>query len=247
MKAVVSEKVCIYLAVKCDSISVLELTDNSTIDKPLQSLGSPVERVCVPGLLRGGDVVLDHAIVGSSVALAEEVGLDLVVEATQELPVNLVENIALEDDGADNALARSGLHGDVDTAEEEVEVGLESRSLALLRDVELCALVVVGDGGVSCLGPAGLGLGIGSEVRLEGVGIEGNVFGTGLLHRVASGEGLSIGDGECGDDGRGQGLSEAHGGDKVVCICLGMMWRREVVGDKREVVYEEEVDGWMVG
>ena len=77
---------------------------------------------------------------------------------TEELPVDLVEVIALEDDGADDALARSGFHGDIDTAEEEVEVGLDGRRLSLLGDAELCALGVVVDGGVSRLGPAGLGV-----------------------------------------------------------------------------------------
>jgi hypothetical protein len=149
---------CVYLATERNGISVLELTDDSTVDDPLQSLGSPVEGVSVPGLLRSCDVVLYHAIVGGGVALAEEVGLNLVVEATQKLPVDLVEVVTLEDDGADDTLARSGLHGDVDTAEEEEEVGLDSRRLTLLGDAELGALAVVVDGGVSRLRPAGLGL-----------------------------------------------------------------------------------------
>lgn len=149
---------CIYLATERNRISVLELADDGTVNDPLKSLSGPVKGVSVPGLLRGCDVVLDHAIVGGSVALAKKVGLNLVVKATEELPVDFVEIIALEDDGADDTLARSGLHGDVDTAEEEVEVGLDGRRLTLLGDAELCALVVVVDGGVSRLGPAGLGL-----------------------------------------------------------------------------------------
>ena len=149
---------CIYLATECNRISVLELADDGTVNDPLKPLSSPVEGVGVPSLLRGRDVVLDHAIVRGSIALAEEVGLDLVVEATEELPVDFVEVIALENDGADDTLARSGLHGDIDTAEEEVEVGLDGRRLTLLGDAELCALVVVVDDGVSRLGPAGLSI-----------------------------------------------------------------------------------------
>jgi hypothetical protein len=210
----------VYLATECDSISVLELTDDSTIDYPLQSLGGPVERVSVPGLLSVLDVVLDHAIVRSSVTLAEEVGLDLVVNATEELPVDFVKIITLKDDGADDTLARRGLHGDVDTAEEEVEVALDGRRLALLRDAELRALVVVGDGGVSRLGPAGVGLRVSREVGREAGRVKGDILGTGLLHRVARSGSLSVGGGECGEDGRGQRLSEAHGDDKVECVCL---------------------------
>jgi len=173
----------------------------------------------VPGLLSVLDVVLDHAIVGSSVALAEEVGLDLVVDATEELPIDFVEIVTLKDDGTDNALARRGLHGNIDTAEEEVEVALDGRRLALLRDAEQCALVVVGDGRVSRLGPAGIGLRVGSEVGREAGRVEGDVLGTGLLHRVASSGSLSVGGREHSDDGRGQSLSEAHGDVEVECVC----------------------------
>jgi hypothetical protein len=102
----------------------------------------------VVNLLSALDIVLDHTIVRGGITLAEEVGLDLVVNATQELPVYLVKVVALEDDGADNALAWCRLHSDIDTAEEEVEVGLDGRCLTLLRDAELCALAVVRDGGV---------------------------------------------------------------------------------------------------
>jgi len=215
---------CIYLATERNGISVLELADDGTVNNPLESLGGPVEGVGVEGLLRGFDIVLDHAIVGGGVALAEEVGLDFVVEATEELPVDLVEVIALEDDGADDTLARSGLHGHINAAEEEVEVGLDGRRLTLLGDAELRALVVVVDGGVGGLGPAGLGLYASCEIRFEGGRVESNVLGTGLLHRVAGSEGLSIGDGECGDDGRSQRLSDAHGDDEVVCV-VGLRMR----------------------
>jgi hypothetical protein len=114
----------------------------------------------VVDLLSRVNAVLDHTVVRARVALAEEVGLDLVVDATEELPIDLVEVVALEDDGADDSLAGSGLHGDIDAAEEEVEVGVYGGSLAGLFDAELSALVVVGDGGVGGLGPAVFGAGV---------------------------------------------------------------------------------------
>ena len=84
---------CIYLATERNRISVLQLTDDGAVDDPLESLGGPVKRVGVPGLLRSCDVVLDHAIVGGSVALAEEVGLDLVVDATEEISAILMQKL----------------------------------------------------------------------------------------------------------------------------------------------------------
>ena len=73
-------------------------------------------------LLRVVDGVVESAVVGGGIALAEVVGLGVRGVATHELPVNLVQVVGLEHDAADNTLARGGLHDDGDGAEEDVEV-----------------------------------------------------------------------------------------------------------------------------
>lgn len=58
----------------------------------------------------------------------------------QAYPVNLIQIIRLQDDAANNTCARSGLHHHFGLSEEEVEVGVNGRCVALLSDSELGAL-----------------------------------------------------------------------------------------------------------
>ena len=135
----------------------------------------------------GADGVVDSwvrgAVVAGGVVLAEEVGLDLGVDAAQPLPVDLVEVVGLEDEGADDAGARGSPGDDGDGAEEDVLVGAHGRGLVGLCDDEVGAIGIVGDGSASRGGKEVAGaLG---EVDLEG-GAEGRVIWAGWRGEFSS-------------------------------------------------------------
>ena len=97
------------------------------------------------GSLGVSDVVVGTSVVGSCVALAEVVGLNLRSITTQPLPVNLVQIVRLEDEARDNTLAERGLDGHIDLAEEDVLVGTNRGSITFLVDGENSTLVGVID------------------------------------------------------------------------------------------------------
>lgn len=93
------------------------------------------------------DGVVSTTVVGRSIALAEVVGLNLSIVATNPFPIDLIEIIGLEDGAGDDALAGGGHADDVDSAEEDVLAGTNGRSVALLQDLEVSTLVIILDCG----------------------------------------------------------------------------------------------------
>jgi hypothetical protein len=131
------------------------------------------------------------AVVGGGVTLAEVVGLDLVVLATEPLPVNLVEVSRLEDDAGDDADTGGGLQLDVETAEEDALVAGDGRGVGLGLDAEDGALVVVVEAGAGQLldGVAGTG----GEVALGALAAEGILSRAGWSYKLARAQGQMSG------------------------------------------------------
>jgi hypothetical protein len=113
-------------------------------------------------------------------------GLILIWKVTY--PVNLIEVIGLQNNGADNTLARSSLHLDGDLTVEEIEVGLDGWGIALLVDSELATIAASIDLSSSG-GPLVQGTGL-SEVELQVRLSATGVSRASLLGRVAVGVGL---------------------------------------------------------
>lgn len=129
----------------------------------------------------------------------------LLGEGGNTYPVNLIEVIGLQNNGADNTLAGSSLHLDGDLTVEEIEVGLDGRGIALLVDREggtIAANVHLAGSGGPLVQGAGLSE-VELQVRLRATG----VGGASLLHRVAVGVSL----GNSGGHGQGRG-NELHDG-----------------------------------
>jgi hypothetical protein len=168
-------------------IAAVESADGLAVDDPGQSITGPVEGVGVKGL-GVGDITLKHAVVGSGVALSEVVHLDLVVDAAEELPVDLVKILRLKNDGRDDALAGGRLGLDLDVTEVKICLGLDGWGLTLLVDGELGALTVVGERSGSLLPALDFALAV-LEVGLE-LGGHGWVVRAFLLHGVAVGMSL---------------------------------------------------------
>ena len=57
-------------------------------------------------------------------------------------PVNLIENVGFHDNAANHTSSGGNLHLDLDTAEQEVVLGVDGRSIALLVNGEGSTLVV---------------------------------------------------------------------------------------------------------
>ena len=113
----------------------------------LIAVNEPLDVVLLPLNLVGVEFTLDvvHSgpgvtVIGGSIALTEVVGLNGGVVPTKGFPVNLIEIIRLEDNGANNAGTGGSLHGDLDFTVEDVEVGLDGRSITLLVDSELSTI-----------------------------------------------------------------------------------------------------------
>lgn len=135
-------------------------TNDGAIDPPLDCLLGPLDGVIVVVILgRSGHGIPDGAIHDGGVAFAEVIGLDVGLVASNHFPIDLVEIIGFQDDTADNTLAGSNFHVDLDLAPEDVEFGLHGGRLTLLGHGEFGAHVIVVDdssGGVPattvCLG-----------------------------------------------------------------------------------------------
>ncbi len=114
------------------------------------------------------------SVVGSRVALAEVVGLDLGGVTAKPLPVDLVKVVGLEDEAGDNTLAEGGLNRNVDLAEEDILVGTDRGSIGLLVDGEDSTVVgVVDRGAIKLVEDIILALG---EVDVDGTS-ESNIVG----------------------------------------------------------------------
>ncbi len=124
-------------------IVVAQVTDLSTIDEPLEILGSPLNLVSVEVVLWVGDWVVQGTVVGGGVALAVVVGLDGDVVVANPLPIDLVEGGRLKDKGGDDSLAVRGLHRHLDGAEEDVPWRLDRWGVGLFADGELGSVLAV--------------------------------------------------------------------------------------------------------
>lgn len=124
-------------------VGSVQSTDNGIVNEPVNLGRGPLNRVLVSRGERSRNGVVDGAVVGGGITLAEVVGLDLGVVTTNPLPIDLVEVVGLKDGAGDNSLALSGLDNDVDSAKEDVVVCSDGRSIALLVDNEPSTLAVV--------------------------------------------------------------------------------------------------------
>lgn len=145
-------------------------TDDVVVDQPGDTRRSPLNRVCVERSKRVGDGVESTTVEGSSVALAEVVGLSLGVVASNPLPVDLevvtvslhwlvlvkggifndsylVKIIGLENGRGDDTDTGGGLDNDIDAAEEDVLASANSGGLSLGADGESSAVAVVAESG----------------------------------------------------------------------------------------------------
>lgn len=132
-------------------------------------------------------------------------------------PVNLVQVLGLQDDTADNTLARGGLHGDLDLSVEDVEVGLDGRGFPALADGERSAVGGVVLDGRGNIAPAGVLCG--SEITVKGLDVQASIDRARELRgirRVAVGVGLREG-------GRNDGCqtSSSKGGGTHGGRCFG--------------------------
>lgn len=84
-----------------------------------------------------GHILVDGAVVGGGVALAEEVALHGVVGTTEPLPVDLVKVVRLEDEAAHDGGAGGGTCFHRDIAEHDVLGGADRRGIGGLADREL--------------------------------------------------------------------------------------------------------------
>ena len=212
------------------SIGIVESADDVAVDGPDEGLLGPVDGVLVESILRSGNCGPSVTVVSSGVTLSKVVGLNLAVVATKALllillavvslfiwkvtyPVNLIEVIGLQNNGADNTLARSSLHLYGDLTVEEVEVGLDGGGIALLVDSELgtiAASVDLASSGGPLVQATGLGE-VELQVRLSATGVSG----ASLLGRVTVGVGLRGSEG-----GNGESRSnELHNGRHCEISC----------------------------
>ena len=105
------------------------------------------------------------AIVGSGVAFAKVICLNIGRDTTQELPVDLIEVIGKQDHTADDTNPRCRFNNKLDTSEEELELCPHGWSVVPLGEGEFSTLVAQSDIGIVCKLPlGGQSLG-GSEVN----------------------------------------------------------------------------------
>ena len=122
--------------------------------------------------------MVDGAVIGGGVALAEEVGFDGAVGGAEPLPVDLVEVVRFEDEGADDASAGGGLQEDVDLAEHNVFVAADRGGVSGSLDIELGSAGSIGEGGAISYLPI-----VGSA--LCEVGEDGVAFAISLVGRAS--------------------------------------------------------------
>lgn len=157
---------------------VLESADDGAVDDPVELGRSPLDGVRVPLVLGVADGREATTVVSLGAALAEVVGLNLLVVAADPLPIDLVKVIGLKDEAGDDTLAEGGPHGNVDLAEEDEAGAANGGSVGLLLDaVNGAELVVVVDGGADHVLEEGV-LALG-EVDFDNLLADGLVIGAG--------------------------------------------------------------------
>ena len=127
----------VVLSSESQSIAEVQGSLQGTVDVPFGGCGGPGDAVVVPCLDGRGDVVIDGTVIGGGVALAEEVGLDGGISGAQPFPVDLVEIVGLQDEGADDTGSGRGLEPDIDSAEHDIFRGGDGRCVGGGLDLEL--------------------------------------------------------------------------------------------------------------
>lgn len=168
----------VVLSSESECVAVVEGSHQGAVDVPFCEGGGPGDAVVVPCLDGGGNWMVDGAVVGGGIALAEEVRLDGTVSGAQPFPVNLIEVVGFEDEGADDAGSGRGLQEDVDLAEHDVFVAADGGGLGRSLDVEVGSAGAVGEG---C---AGFQLPVGG-CALGEVGEDGVAFAISLVGRAS--------------------------------------------------------------
>jgi hypothetical protein len=213
----------------------------ATIDVKVEKFLGPDAGVVVVDVLEAADGVV-ASVPEVGLALSKIVRGGVRVVAAHEFPVDLIEVVAEEHDGADDADAGGRLHPDLGAAEENVELGAERGAVALLVDGKVSAAAVV-RGAAHRLLPHG-GLGLGGEVEAD-VGSEGGVGWTCNVHGVAVGRDLGgdmVKEGRGNEERsrRGEGPWEHHG-PRNVCACWRAgCWCRCLVSKLHIVVLVDE-------
>lgn len=87
------------------SFCVLERTNESSIDEPVDLLGRPIDGVVVEVLLGFVDRIVNRTIIGRGVSLSKVVGFGVSGVAAHQFPVDLVQVVGFKHDTADDALA----------------------------------------------------------------------------------------------------------------------------------------------
>lgn len=103
---------------------------DGTVHGPFDTAGGPVDGVLVELARDAVDGVEPAKLVVVLIALGEDVGLNSVGVRADGLPVNLVEVVGEEHDGANDARAGGGLHLNLDATKKDVLLGADGRGLA---------------------------------------------------------------------------------------------------------------------
>lgn len=131
---------CLRVVLATDSIRFVKCANYLIVDKPGEGVGSPVPLV-------GDEVIL--VIVGGTdggaipcrcVALAEVVRLDRSGVMTKSFPVNFVKIVRHQNDAGDDTEALRHLGLNLNSAEVDVKVCLNKRSIGAFRDDELSTI-----------------------------------------------------------------------------------------------------------
>jgi hypothetical protein len=141
------------LAIKRDRVIVVYSSNKTAVDIPLDSRRGPVQSVCVPLLTRASNVGNVRSVVGSSVTLSKEVGLNSGTAASYPLPVDLIKVVRLKDKAANNtgSISRFGDYRDI--SEEDVLCGADCRGFKGFFDHEVGSISVIGNNRTICKGP----------------------------------------------------------------------------------------------
>lgn len=121
-------------------------------------------------------------------------------------PIDLIQVIGLEDQGADHTLTFGGLHGDRNLTKENVEVGLDGGSITTLGEGELGA-IGTGVDGTSSGGPLVEGTGLG-EVKAQLRRSATRIRRASLLEGIAASVCLGGRQGSSDGESRGSELDE---------------------------------------
>lgn len=116
-------------------------------DAPCDLVLGPLDSVSLESSNGISDCVGSTTIIGSCVALSEEIALNCGILGTNPLKINLIKIIRFEDETADNTVSWSSSHHSSDLSEHDVLVVLHNWCIAGLVDVEystICTVVLDG-------------------------------------------------------------------------------------------------------